>query len=101
MEKLRERARQMQAEAQAKLERLQAEGERLRQSSLESLEAAKEAAKQKAASIDIAKLSSATCSSTISSLGILPSALSRRDSADVSGEASQSQSSEVDRICPN
>lgn len=91
MDKLREKARQIQTEAQQKLERLQTEGERLRQSSLESLEAAKEAAKQKAATMSMTNLTSTTCASAMSSLGILPTTMSRRDSSDPTCEQSQSE----------
>ena len=46
MEKLKDKARQVQQEAQQKLAILQAEGEKLKQTSLDSLEAAKLAAKR-------------------------------------------------------
>ena len=97
MERFKEKARQVQAEAQQKLALLQAEGEKIKQTSIENLEAAKEAAKQKAAaaSLDVSKLkeSVATRANSFGSLGLLPAAGS--EGIDPSRETVISQSSEV------
>eukprot|EP00966_Prymnesium_polylepis_P145096 3350519-Prymnesium_polylepis.1 len=99
MERFKEKARQMQVEAQQKLEAAkeaakeaaQVHGEKLQQ----NIEAAKEAAKQKAATIDVAKLKEGISSGSLSSLGLLPSATSAEAGNELRDTTQQSQSSEV------